>query len=134
MIKKALVIVGVIGLLGGTYAYMQFNKEHRDIEGEVATLEVTAVDLFDAYVLDEKAANVKYLDKVVAVSGAVLEVDKANKMLVLKTNDDFGSVNASFEDVSGWNDIKEGAEVRLKGHCTGGDDLGVVITHCSILN
>lgn len=120
--------------MGGViYAYFQYNKSHRDIASEKASIEVSAIDLFDAYVTDEKAANAQYLDQVVAVSGIVMELDIENQMVVIKTNDDFGSVNASFDTGANLNQVQVDTEIRIKGHCTGGDDLGVVITHCSIL-
>lgn len=133
MIKKIVVIVGIIGLLGGVYAYMQFNKEHRDVKGEEAALQITAVDLFNAYVEDEKSANSLYLDKVMAITGTVIEVDTDNLMVVLETNDDFGTVNAQFDSLSDLENIAVSQEVVIKGRCTGGDDLGVVVTQCSIL-
>jgi hypothetical protein len=133
MVKKIVLAIAVVGLVGGVYAYLQFNKEHRDVEGEMATIEISAVDLFDAYLKDEKGANALYLDKVVAISGMVLEMDVENNMMVLKTNDVFGTVNAQFDTKKGLMNIMVSQEVLVKGRCTGGDDLGVIITQCSIL-
>ncbi len=133
MVKKIILGLLIVGMAGAFYVYFQYNKAHRDIVGEKASMEITAVDLFDAYVTDEAGANAKYLDKVIAVSGSILELDLKNQMVFLVTNDDFGTVNASFDEGVNLSGLVIGNEIAIKGHCTGGDDLGVVITHCSIL-
>lgn len=135
MLKKIIVSVVVLGLLGGVFAYMQFNKEHRDINAEEATEIVTAIDLFQSYVDDEAGANVKYLDKVVEISGVILEVstETGSEFIVLQSSDDFFGVNVYFDDVAQLKGLEVGASVKIKGHCTGGDDMGVVIAHSSVI-
>lgn len=133
MLRKIIIALLVLGMIGVGIAYLQYNKSHRDIVAEEATIEVTAIALFDAYATNEKGANKLYLDQVMVVTGEVLELDKANNMVVFKTEDDFGTVNASFDDASYLEGVEAGQKIQVKGHCTGGDDLGVIITHCSIL-
>ncbi len=133
MLRKIIIALLVLGMVGVGIAYLQYNKSHRDIVAEEATIEVTAVALFDAYATNEKGANKMYLDQVMVVSGEILELDKVNNMVVFKTEDDFGTVNASFDEPSYLEGLTEGKQIEVKGHCTGGDDLGVIITHCSIL-
>jgi hypothetical protein len=135
MIKKISVVVLVLALLGGVFAYMQFNKEHRDINAEEATEKVTAIDLFQSYVDDEAGANAKFLDKVVEISGVIVEIsaEAGSEFVVLQSNDDFFGVNVYFDDVAQLNGLEVGANVKVKGHCTGGDSMGVVIAHCSVI-
>ena len=135
MFKKIINSIVVIGLLGGAFAYMQFNKAHRDIGAEEATERVTSIDLFQIYVDDEVAANLKYLDKVVEISGVITEVstDAGSEFVVLQSNDDFFGVNVYFDDVTQLDGLEIGSSVKVKGHCTGGDDMGVVIAHCSVV-
>ena len=136
MLKKIIIGVLVLGLLGGGFAYMQFNKEHRDINSEDASIKVESTDLFQAYVTDENAANAIYLDKVVEVSGIITEVstETGSEMIVLQTSDDFFGVNVYFDDASLLTGLESGNAIRIKGHCTGGDEMGVVMAHCSVLN
>lgn len=136
MLKKIIIGILVLGLLGGGYAYMEFNKEHRDIASEEASIKTESTDLFQAYVDDEVAANAAYLDKVVEVSGVITEVntDAGSEMIVLQTNDDFFGVNVYFDDANSLKGLSTGSSVRIKGHCTGGDEMGVVMAHCSVIN
>jgi hypothetical protein len=135
MIKKISVVAVMLALLVGGVVYIQFNKEHRDIEGESASIEITAIDLFDSYVTDEKEANSKYLDRVIAVTGRVSEmvVEEGTNLIVLKTNDDFFGVNASFDDFSGIENLMIGKELTIKGRCTGGDEMVIVLTNCTVV-
>lgn len=134
--KKIGVVILSVVFLGLGYGYFQYNKPHRDIASEKIDVEVTAIDLFEIYAMNEQEANQKYLNKVIAVSGTVLELisNNNNQMVVLETNDDFGTINAQFDNQELLKKVKVGSSILVKGHCTGGDGLGVVITHCSILN
>jgi UDP-N-acetylmuramyl pentapeptide synthase len=68
---KKLVLFGIVALVIGLgVAYYLWNKPHRDIAAEDAAFALTADELFDAFEADETAANAKYLDKVVAVTGS----------------------------------------------------------------
>jgi hypothetical protein len=134
--KKLFVIgLGVLVIVASIYGYLEYNKSHRDIVAESASVSISAVDLFDAYRTDEAEANKKYLDRVIAVSGVVSEisVEGESKMVVLQSDDDFFGVNAYFvlgQDIS---IIEEGDEIRVKGYCSGGDDMGVILTDCTII-
>ena len=136
MLKKIIIGFLVLGLMGGVFAYMQFNKEHRDIVAEEASIKIESTDLFQAYVDDEAAANAIYLDKVVEVTGIITELstESGAEMIVLQTSDDFFGVNVYFDDVNSLSGLESGNTIRIKGHCTGGDEMGVVMAHCSVLN
>ena len=135
MLKKIIVGFLILGLLGGIYVYMEFNKEHRDILSEEASIKVKSSELFQAYVEDESAANVLYLDKVIEVSGIITEInaEPGSEMIVLETSDDFFGVNVYFDDVNSLSGLESGKSILIKGHCTGGDEMGVVMAHCSII-
>lgn len=136
MMKKVILGILALGILGGGFAYMQFNKEHRDIMAEEASIQIESVDLFQAYVDDEVGANALYLDKVVEVTGVISEISKevGTEMIVLQTKDDFFGVNVYFDEANSLEGLVSGNSVRIKGHCTGGDEMGVVMAHCSVLN
>lgn len=123
-------------VIGGGVIYFQFNKSHRDIAGEEASKKVSAVELFQLYVEDEVEANSVYLDQVVEVNGVVAEIDFSspeNQMVVLQSNDDFFGVDVYF--ISGLNldSVKEGDEIIVKGHCTGGGDMGVKLSQSTLV-
>jgi len=135
MIKKILFGLLAIGLVAGIYGYFQYNKEHRDIAAEEASISIGAVDLFEQYSNDEVSANAKYLDKVIVVSGTIMEVaaEEGSEMLVLQANDDLFGVNVYFDQPQVIEGVSIGDEVMVKGHCTGGDGMGVVIAHSALV-
>lgn len=83
--RKLILIIGVILLISLGYGYFEYNKTHRNIEDEQASVQIESVDLFAAYESDEMQANKKYLDRVILVSGRVTEIEKGSKssMIVL---------------------------------------------------
>lgn len=119
---------GVVSFLGEWY------KPHRNAANEKAIV-TTAKDIFSSYNKDEKAANVKYLDKAVEVSGEIVETktNQQGKMVcILKTDDPFFGVNCTFKQNE---DLKAGQQITLKGICTGyltGAD--VIVIDCIIAN
>lgn len=135
MVKKIIIGLLAIGILGGIYGYFEYNKKHRDIGAEEASITIGAVDLFTQYSVDEVGANAKYLDKVIVVSGTVMEVaaEEGSEMLVLQASDDLFGVNVYFDQPQVIEGVKVGDEVKVKGHCTGGDEMGVVIAHSALV-
>ena len=118
MMKRVMVIsvllVGVVAI----YAYLQYNKPHRDIAGEEAFMAIQASVLFDNYVQDEAAANKNYLDKVLIVNGTVRdnEISENGSVVTLATHDDFFGIKCDFDTPV---DLTSGQQVSIKGHCTG---------------
>jgi hypothetical protein len=136
MLKKIILGLVVVGLIGGGIVYWQFNKSHRDIGGEEASIQISSMDLFQSYVEDEAGSNKKYLDKVIQINGVITEISNEGEngsLVVLQSQDDFFGVNGYFDKGVSIEGLEVGNEIKIKGHCTGGDDLGVVIAHCSIV-
>ena len=126
---KTLLIIGLIGLLaGGGLVYWIFNKPHRDVTQEKA-VQLTAQKLFDAFKANEAAANQRYLDKAIELSGEVGEVIKNQEGQIVvnfKTNDPLFVINCTFKTNPG--ELKVGQNITFKGICTGYiPDANVVI-------
>ena len=126
---KTLLIIGLIGLLaGGGLVYWIFNKPHRDVTQEKA-VQLTAHKLFDAFKANEAAANQRYLDKAIELSGEVGEVIKNQEGQIVvnfKTNDPLFVINCTFKTNPG--ELKVGQNITFKGICTGYiPDANVVI-------
>lgn len=121
---KRFIIPALIVLFAGlAVAYFVWNKPHRKAEDE-SGIAITAEALYNAYKTDEKAANVKYLNKVVAVSGALVSQEKNQDgqtvaILQGESGDDLlaGGVMCTMRDKDV--QIPQSGEVSLKGICTG---------------
>lgn len=109
----AFLLVGVIG------AYLLYNKPHRSVDDGAGT-PVKATVLFKDYETDEAAANAKYLDQVVEVSGKVSDqyVNQQGKTVVLLASDHpLYGIQCTLDDST--NAPTTGETVTIKGICTG---------------
>jgi flagellar basal body-associated protein FliL len=86
MQKKSLIILIVLLVMGSviTALYM-WNKPKRTASDEEATATLTASELYAAYTADAGAANIKFLDKVIIVSGQVVSLDTSDKGITTVT-------------------------------------------------
>lgn len=117
--KITLLILVVIIVVGGIVAYQMFTKPRRDVANEKGMV-VSAAQLVAEFQQNETAANAKYLDKPVEVTGTVADVkqNQDGKTTVLLSSDDamtgvFCTLKQS--DAS----ITAGSAVTIKGICHG---------------
>jgi hypothetical protein len=119
-LAKILIFVILIFLLVGVIgAYLLYNKPHRSVD-EGTGIPVTAAVLFKDYETDEVAANAKYLDQVVEVSGKVSDqyVNQQGKTVVLlATEHPLYGIQCTLNDST--NAPIPGEVVTIKGICTG---------------
>lgn len=132
--KKILPIIGILALIGGIAGFMMYNKPHDDIRSAKADFEKTATELFTDFETDETAANAKFLDKIITVSGTIAEVSKDEEGKVSITLDGgglMGGIICKLDDFSEHKrtDFTAGETVTLKGICTG-MLMDVVLVRC----
>ncbi len=127
-IRIILVIVVACAVTGGIIAYRIFNKPHRDVTQETGVA-LTAQQLYDAFKTNEQAANQKYLDKAIQLTGEIVDISKnqeGNIVVNFKTNDPLVMINCTFKTNPG--ELKPGQNITFKGICTGYiPDANVVI-------
>ena len=135
--KKKIIIGAIVlaGLGGGGYAYYEYN---RPAEKTITAKEDFSVDsktLFTEFETDEAAANSKYLNKVVAVKGTVLDkkLDSTGINLTLESGNDMFGVSCQVPDIANADNLKPGDQVTVKGLCTG-MLMDVVLVKCSVVN
>ena len=117
--RLILLIIALVLLTGIIMGYILYNKPHRLVEKENA-ISVTAVELFNHYSLNETEANTKYLNKVLLVTGTVLEISSnldGKKVLILETDDAMFGVSCTLEDTNA--KLTVGESISVKGICTG---------------
>lgn len=132
--KKILLIVLGFALVGAGVGYYLWNKPHRDLNHEKADVTFDAAALFNAFKTDEAAANAKYLDKVIAVSGKVKEA--LNDAGTVKISLDSGNPNGfvvrcelSATAPHPRTEFSPGETVTLKGTCSG-FNFDVLLNNC----
>ena len=118
--KRTLFLIAAVGIVVMIFvAYRMYTKPHRSMKREKG-IEVSAVQLFDAFAQNEASANATYLDKVLEVTGKVSEIginlDK-KPIIMLETNDMFFGIRCTMAD--SLLAIEPGSTVTIKGICTG---------------
>jgi tRNA_anti-like len=121
--KRILSILLVLGLAGAGIGYYLWNKPHKDMKAAKADMAIEAAQIFNEYNTDENAANAKYLDKTVAVSGTVKEAVKSDDGTVkvtLDTGQEFG-VLCELDPLTQHprSDFPPGEKATFKGTCSG---------------
>jgi hypothetical protein len=140
---KKIILLGICiaALGGGGFAYYMWNKPHRGVQN-ASSIKVTAANLLNQYVQDSAAANKQYTDKVVEVSGEVVDAspNQQNQPVVkLKTTQEGAFINCTFEETAVTANL--GSIITVKGICSGyigGDvDMGlpgdVVVVRCYLV-
>ncbi len=131
MVKKILIsalILAAIGVCTGIYLW---NKPHEKVE-DVKGISVDAKILAHEYTADEKAADAKYLNKAIEVSGTIMEIDNnqdGGTMLVLQTDDPAAGVQCAMREKG--LKLSKG-HITVKGFCSGNSITGVSLTDCVV--
>ncbi len=123
--KKTLIFIALVVVLAGAgFAYLQYNKPHRNTVTEQPAQTMEAASLFAAYEQDEAAADEKYLDKLLQVKGTIASISTAEEgvsSITLQTEDPIFGVSCQLlpEEGAKSADLKAGDEIQVKGICTG---------------
>jgi hypothetical protein len=119
-------VVAVILVVGFFAArYYAYYGGKRDVQSEKAAFVLKTKDIVTEFTSNETAANVKYLEKPVAITGVVTSVNEKEVIL-----DEIGVCNFLNQDAS----IKVGQTITVKGRVIGYDDIlgGINLDQCSI--
>jgi len=119
------------------YGWYAFNKKPADVRRQKADMEINAKDLLQLFQQNETAADARYVDKVIIVSGIVLsmQTDAQGKTTIsLDTGDPMAAVTCSFynEETAAVKQINKGSRVHVKGICTGMLS-DVILNKCSLV-
>lgn len=136
MRRIILIAIAVIGIVGVATAIYLWNKPHKNMQRATTDITITAPDLMAAFSNDETAANAKYLDKVIAVSGKVIEATTNGEATVISLDaaDDLGAISCELDRFSKQNRVtfSPGEQITLKGICSG-KTIDVVLVQCVLV-
>jgi hypothetical protein len=133
--KLLLIALFTIIVLGAFYGISEWFREHDSTAKLKADYTVLATELFDAYEENEEEANAKYLEKVIKVTGEVVEIDKEEDIskVILASNDLMFGVICVFDGKDEITTAPEiGSTVTLKGICSG-KAMDVVLNRCALI-
>jgi len=131
MIKKIVIVVLVLVAIGVCTGIYMWNKPHKKVE-DASGIVIDAKVLAREYSADEKAADAKYLNKAIEVSGTIMELEKnqdGGVMVILQTDDPAAGVQCAMREKG--LDLRKG-HITIKGFCSGNGITGVSLTDCVI--
>lgn len=127
---KIVLLLLVIGIVSIGLYYWNADKKLRNINEEEGLL-IPADSLFLNYKNNETAANKKYNNKALLVTGTVVssaEIDENVRSLTLAAPDS-GKVDCFFAKAN-WKEPKNGEAVTVKGICNAYVDNTVTLQEC----
>lgn len=133
MMKKILISVLFIALVGGAVGIYLFNKKVPSLEHQTADFILTANELYDAFEKDENQALKKFENKVLEVRGVVnnyKEADTQSNLTLKAENALSDGINCSFKNALDPSLI--GKEVVVKGRCQG-YLMDVILNNCNLI-
>jgi len=150
MLKKIIIAVVILVVIGGGFGLYMYFMPHRDVQSVEAFATMSSADLIKEFLDKKEDANAKYLaedgdSKVIIVTGTVqsIETDQKNQKVVL-LKDEGANIGVSctfmLETNENANLLKIGDFVRIKGVIRSGaeydEDLDlyedVIVENCDI--
>jgi hypothetical protein len=129
----------IILLVGSVGIYM-YNKPHADISKMTPDFVIDAKILFEEFESDEELASQKYIDKVLQVNGALVEVNRISDGSVILSLEDFlfgvsCSIDSSVAAAATHtiDQLSTGDLISVKGQCDG-MLTDVKLSHCVLVN
>ena len=119
--KVFLIFIVIAAVASSGIYYYMYNMPKRNVENEKG-IEITAAQLVKEYQEDEQAANGKFLDKAIKVTGTIGEVgtNQEGKVTLLISSDDaFTGVFCTLKKDETKVEVKAGETISVKGICSG---------------
>jgi hypothetical protein len=117
----------------GIYGFYLYNKKPLDTHEAEPDYQVSAVELVRDFNVKEKAASIRFVDKIVVVTGVVKEIERTSLTLFLDGADPLSAVSCNFyvTDSSQLSQVRPGDRIAVKGKCTG-KLIDVVLNNCTL--
>lgn len=128
-----LIVIAIIVVTGGAVGYYLWNKPHEKVEDREGVV-LTVDKISKAFSTDQDAANAKYLDQAIQVSGTISETEEnqdGGLLVILHGEDPELTVQCSFREKD--QNVNTGEQVTVKGFCTGQTIFGDVALRDAII-
>ncbi|HAP02030.1 MAG TPA: hypothetical protein DCQ93_08925 [Bacteroidetes bacterium] len=129
------VIILVAGaVVFGLYEYFKPNERTADLKADYT---ISAVDFYNYYSENEDSANLKYINKVIEVTGVVSDVSKkdtSSLLIILDGGNGMFGVSCGLQR-TGENFVipEKHSTLTIRGICVG-MDMDIKLTRCSIVS
>ncbi len=127
--------VVLLGLAGvGTGIYL-FYRQDKDLQKAKPDFVITSVDLQKAFEDNESVSTVKYVNKILEVTGTIESVSRVEDNVTnvtLGTANGFSLVICTLSTLSDPSELVAGNEVTIRGECSG-FLMDVLMNNCFII-
>ena len=120
--------------------YYILNMPHRNIEKEIPSYSLSVDEIFTDFNQNELSSNIKYGNKVVQVTGSIVEISNNDDQISIVLKDEMEGANCLLDPAMVCKDpdlisrLDIGNNITIKGKCDGFDMImGVVLTQCFIV-
>ena len=136
--KQVKIFLFILALIVMSFSfYRMFTKPGLDVNDVSPEVKISWSDLVNSFEKDEIKASALYLDKVIEVSGTIVDLSESDKSLVIVLGDSDKDISVicqiqdtELEDVP---KVAIGDELVIKGLCTG-YLMDVMLIRCKIIN
>jgi len=137
LIRNLLIIAVILGTIGAIIGINMYNRKDHDLSKVKADYVLQVSEIVNEFEQDENSASVKYIDKVLEVTGPVSAIElisNSTMNITLTVENQMSGVICSFQGISNPAsfDIKEGDIITIRGTCSG-MLMDVLLNNCVIL-
>lgn len=135
--KRIILILLSLGLIGGAVGLYMYFKPVADLGNVKSDVKISATELLTAFETDEAAATGQYLGKILEVSGKVMNIeteDHGGVTLVFEAGGLMGGVICRMDKryAEKTAKIQAGVNATIRGECTG-MAMDVELARCAII-
>lgn len=115
-------VILLVILTVSAYLYKEYNRKPADLLNATPVFSLSATDLVNDFETDEAAANKKYLDKIIQVSGVLSSVSNQQDTLVnITVGDGMHKVGCKLDNnhTDNIQQYQVSKNIIVKGICTG---------------
>lgn len=143
--KKLFKIALILAVTGGIAAALVWklyvNKAHNDIDTATPAFTMATEEIWKQYTENARMADSLYTGKVIELSGKLSRIDKNDSLVsvifVMDADSMFGDKTISCMMYKKHNNeaiaLLPGAQVKIKGYCTGYNDPDIKFNKCSFV-
>jgi hypothetical protein len=128
----AVMFIAVAAILAALYL---FSMTHSDIKKAKPDFEITATQLQKEFDYDETKASIKYINKIVEVTGTIASIkpEENNSINIsLATENRISSVICTCPAIRDISEYKPGDKVTIRGICSG-YLMDVLLNNCAVI-
>ncbi|MBK8956431.1 MAG: hypothetical protein IPM34_12885 [Saprospiraceae bacterium] len=124
MNRRIYFLLASLFLIAALIVYKIYNKEHADLTATKADFKLGATELLQEFETNEESAQTKYLNKIIAVSGQIKEIQQVESktIWILETENPLSSIQCEMDPrflEKSKNAGVVGNKVTLQGLCSG---------------